>query len=90
MKTISISTATYAALWSARRDGEENEDQILSRLLGAVNAPEPKKTAPLPRPVLKKQKTIKPVQVSQPAAKKETAPKKDNCKFSTTDLDLMS
>ncbi len=89
MKTIDISTATFAALWAARRDGEETEEQILSRLLGASAAPAKEKAAPLPKPVLHKQKTIKPVQKSKPAAK-ETAPKKDSCKFSTSDLDLLS
>ena len=33
MKTISISTATFAALWAARKEGEETEDAILTRLL---------------------------------------------------------
>lgn len=89
MKTIAISTATYAALWAARRDGEETEDQILSRLLGAGTAPAKEAAKPLPKPVLHKQKAVAPVQVSKPATK-EAAPKKDNCKFTTTDLDLLS
>ena len=89
MKTIAISTATYAALWAARRDGEETEDQILSRLLeaSAARAKEPAK--PLPKPVLHKQKAVPPVKVAKPAAKK-AAPKDDGCKFTTSDLDLLS
>ena len=34
-RTITISTAVFAAIWSHRRDGEENEDSILARLLEA-------------------------------------------------------
>lgn len=33
MRTISISTAVFAAIWAARKEGEESEDAILSRLL---------------------------------------------------------
>ena len=89
MKTISISTATFAAIWASRHDGEETEDQILSRLLGAGAAPVKQKAVPLPKPVPQKQKTIKPVQAAKPAAKKAAA-KQDSCKFTTTDLDLLS
>lgn len=32
-RTIAISTAVFAAIWSHRRDGEEDEDAILARLL---------------------------------------------------------
>ena len=32
-RTIAISTAVFAAVWSHRRDGEESEDAILARLL---------------------------------------------------------
>ena len=32
-RTITISTAVFAAIWGRRRDGEENEDAILARLL---------------------------------------------------------
>lgn len=34
MRTIEISTAVYAKIWSHRLDGEEDEDSILRRLLG--------------------------------------------------------
>jgi Negative regulator of replication initiationR len=34
MKTIEISTAVFAAIWAARREGEESENDILSRILG--------------------------------------------------------
>lgn len=33
MRTINVSTSTYAALWSQRRPGEESEEAILRRLL---------------------------------------------------------
>ncbi len=33
-KTITLSTAVFAAIWANRRDGEETEDAILRRLLG--------------------------------------------------------
>ena len=33
MRTISISTDVFAAIWAARKEGEESEDVILSRLL---------------------------------------------------------
>jgi hypothetical protein len=34
MRNIQISTEVYAAIWSDRKAGEENEDDILSRRLG--------------------------------------------------------
>jgi hypothetical protein len=34
MREIAVSTAAYAAIWAARKDGEESESQILDRLLG--------------------------------------------------------
>lgn len=33
MRTIGVSTEVFAAIWAARRDGEETEDAILYRLL---------------------------------------------------------
>lgn len=33
MRSIAVSTEIFAIIWSARQDGEENEDQILRRLL---------------------------------------------------------
>ena len=33
-RTITLSTAVFAAIWAERRDGEETEDAILRRLLG--------------------------------------------------------
>jgi hypothetical protein len=33
MRTISISTDVFAAIWAARKEGEESENVILSRLL---------------------------------------------------------
>ena len=33
-RTITLSTAVFAAIWAQRRDGEETEDAILRRLLG--------------------------------------------------------
>lgn len=34
MRTIQVRTDVFAAIWAARLDGEETEDQILGRLLG--------------------------------------------------------
>ena len=34
MRSITVSTEVFAALWAARQPGEENEDDILRRLLG--------------------------------------------------------
>ena len=33
MRSISISTDTYAAIWAARQPGEDSEEEILRRLL---------------------------------------------------------
>ena len=33
-RTITLSTAVFAAIWAERREGEETEDAILRRLLG--------------------------------------------------------
>lgn len=38
MRTIEISTGVFAAIWAARRDGEETENDILSRILGMSQA----------------------------------------------------
>ncbi|MCB9994323.1 MAG: hypothetical protein H6873_11785 [Hyphomicrobiaceae bacterium] len=34
MRTIDVSTPVFAAIWAARRDGEETENAILERILG--------------------------------------------------------
>lgn len=34
MRTITISSSVFAAIWRAHREGEETEDAILRRLLG--------------------------------------------------------
>ena len=34
LRTISISTDVFAAIWAERKDDEENEDAILRRVLG--------------------------------------------------------
>ena len=84
MKTISISTDTFAAIWAARKDGEDTEDAILSRLLGGK--PAEKVAAKIPTP--HKQKTLKaPMQPKQSASK--PAEKSGAC-MSTADLDLLS
>ena len=95
MKTISISTKTFAAIWAARQEGEETEDAILSRLLAgsaAAKGPPAKKAAPTPEQVAKmhKQKVVKPAPVAPP--KPKAAENKPKCgpKLSTTDLDLLS
>jgi hypothetical protein len=41
MRSISLSTDVFAAIWQARQDGEETEDAILRRILGL-----PPQTAP--------------------------------------------
>jgi hypothetical protein len=39
MRTISISTDVFAAIWRSRTDNETNEDEILRRVLGIPKAP---------------------------------------------------
>jgi hypothetical protein len=39
VRTIQISTSVFAAIWSQRREGEETEDAILSRVLGCPTNP---------------------------------------------------
>jgi hypothetical protein len=36
MRTIDVSTSVYALVWANRQEGEETEDAILRRLLGAA------------------------------------------------------
>lgn len=97
MKTISISTATFAALWAARKEGEETEDAILSRLLSAqgVSAATTKRVAdggltPQQKAAMQKQKMIKPTPPVH--ARTQEAPVKKPCgpNLSTSDLDLLS
>ncbi|NNF78523.1 MAG: hypothetical protein HKN05_10895 [Rhizobiales bacterium] len=97
MKTISISTATFAALWAARKEGEETEDAILTRLLASqsAGAPAPAKRAqagltPQQKAAMQKQKMIKPVPPAPAKAKEAEAKKPCGPKLSTTDLDLLS
>ena len=40
MRTIEISTAVFAAIWAVRKNGEETENDILSRMLG-LSQPRP-------------------------------------------------
>ncbi len=47
MKSIEISTKVFAAIWSARIEGEETEDQILSRIFGIQKNSRHDKAAPL-------------------------------------------
>lgn len=42
MREISISTEVFAKIWSLRSTGEEDENQILSRVLGVKEMPENK------------------------------------------------
>lgn len=35
MRTVDVSTSVYALIWANRQEGEETEDAILRRLLGA-------------------------------------------------------
>jgi hypothetical protein len=39
MRSISVSTDTYAAIWAARQPGEDSEDDILGRVLKVPRAP---------------------------------------------------
>ena len=43
MRTLQVSTDVFAAIWSARRDGESTEDAILRRLLAVPVARTPKR-----------------------------------------------
>lgn len=38
MRTIEVTTDVYAAIWAARRPGEDSEDAILARILNAQPA----------------------------------------------------
>jgi hypothetical protein len=42
MRTIQISTDTFAAIWKAQRQGELSEDSILRRILGVESVPSAK------------------------------------------------
>ncbi len=89
MKTISISTATFAAIWAARQSGEDTEEQILARLLGASSdSSETAAPKPQPKVMLHKQKAVKPALAVKPAEEKP-AKAAANC-MSTADLDLLS
>lgn len=44
-RTIHVSTEVFAAIWAARRSGEETEDAILRRILGCVGGEEPSDAA---------------------------------------------
>src|SRR5215831_11517324 len=48
MRTIEVSTDVFAALWAARQDNEQSEDEILRTLLKLKPAEKP--TAPPARP----------------------------------------
>ncbi|WP_027569515.1 hypothetical protein [Bradyrhizobium sp. URHA0013] len=41
MKTITVSSAVFAAIWKAHKDGDESEDTILRRLLNLPPGPSP-------------------------------------------------
>jgi hypothetical protein len=44
MRSVSVSTEVFAAIWAARQNGEDGEDAILARLLKVAAAPD--KSAP--------------------------------------------
>ena len=97
MKTISVSTATFAAIWAARKEGEETEDAILSRLLAgggaAASTPAEKASAgltPQQKAAMQKQKMITPTPPAPAKAKRAETKKPCGPKLSTTDLDLLS
>jgi hypothetical protein len=39
MRNVTISTDTFAAIWSKRQPGEDSEDAILQRILGVTLSP---------------------------------------------------
>ena len=90
MKTISISTATFAAIWAARQSGEDSEEEILARLLDAGSPESKQDNLPKPQPkvMLHKQKMVKPMPVARAVEDKPAKPA-SNC-MSTADLDLLS
>lgn len=47
MRTITISTPTFAAIWACREAGEQSEDQILRRLLAVVEETHPQQREPI-------------------------------------------
>ena len=44
-RSINVSTEVFAAIWANRADGEESEDEILRRLLGAGGQSSPSSRA---------------------------------------------
>lgn len=44
-RTVTVSTAVFAAIWANRRDGEETENTILSRMLGCSEEARANETA---------------------------------------------
>lgn len=50
MRALSVSTAVFAAIWAARKEGEETENQILERLLGINSATLLSESEPLEQP----------------------------------------
>ncbi len=97
MKTISVSTATFAAIWAARKEGEETEDAIISRLLASTGAGEPASAkranvglTPQQKAAMQKQKVMKPTPPAPAKAKPAETKKSAGPKLSTTDLDLLS
>lgn len=48
MKTITVSTGTFARLWSLRKEGEESEEDILARILFQKTGPNPTITSKPP------------------------------------------
>jgi hypothetical protein len=50
MRTIQVSTDTYAAVWGARKPGEDSEDEILARVLKVARAPTSKTANGQPTP----------------------------------------
>ncbi len=98
MKTISVSTATFAALWAARKEGEETEDAILTRLLSGQGTtaaasgsrPADRGLTPQQKAAMQKQKMMKPTPPAPAKAKPAEVKKPCGPKLSTTDLDLLS
>lgn len=50
LKKVEISVDTFARLWSARRVGENSEEEIINRLIDESDDPTPPETPAAPKP----------------------------------------
>jgi hypothetical protein len=78
-RDIQVSTDVYAALWAARRPGEDNEDAILRRVLAVpadASQPNDKPTASPPM-LADTGKVVENLLVFPPVESRAKAPKTD-------------